>query len=520
MPLDGQTPLDAAGRLGSDSLSGSVLLLVALTVLQRGVGFFREIFSCRWLSPEQLGLWDMAFGFLMLAGPLAVLSLPGSFGRYVERYRQQGQLRVFLRRTATFCGLMAVPAVAGLVAARRGFAYLIFGTPQRSDLVVLLGASLLVIIAFNYLICLLTALRNIRLVSAMELSNSLLFAVLGLGLMALHSPTVESLIVAYALACLGTVVGGLTWLARAWPSFPKPAAPLPHRELWTRLLPFASWLMLINLLWNLFDVVDRYMIVHFAPGSPADVLAEVGNYRSSRVLPLLLSSVTVMIATAALPHWSHDWEAGHRLRVSDRLNLLLKVWAIVLTAGAVAIRLAAPLLFQVAFQRKFAGGLSVLPWTLTYCTWFGLTMIAQNYLWCAEKASRVGFVVLTGVIVNVVLNCLLLPRLGLLGAVLATTAANATALGLMVALARHFGFRVHSGTVTALLLPVCIPLPPWIAVLLLATCLLELVGSDHLLSADEKHELRSGAGQYWAKLAPRRWLPLPGVRGPAAVPGK
>ena len=34
----------------------------------------------------------------MLIAPLAVLGLPGSFNRYVEMYRQQGQLRSFLLR--------------------------------------------------------------------------------------------------------------------------------------------------------------------------------------------------------------------------------------------------------------------------------------------------------------------------------------------------------------------------------------------------------------------------------------
>ena len=131
---------------------------------------------------------------------------------------------------------------------------------------------------------------------------------------------------------------------------------MPHRELWARMLPLAGWTMVINLLWNLFDVVDRYMIVHLMPGPAAEALAEVGNYRSSRVLPLLLSSVTIMIAGALLPHLSHDWEAGRRRRVSDRLNLFLKIWAILLTAGAAAVLFIAPGLFRIGFQSKFSGG--------------------------------------------------------------------------------------------------------------------------------------------------------------------
>ena len=55
---------------------------------QRVIGFVRAILFCRWLDPDQLGLWDMAWGFLMLAAPLAVLSLPGTFGA-VEHFRQR-----------------------------------------------------------------------------------------------------------------------------------------------------------------------------------------------------------------------------------------------------------------------------------------------------------------------------------------------------------------------------------------------------------------------------------------------
>ena len=76
-----------------------MLILLALTVVQRLVGFVRAVLFCRWLDAEQLGLWDMAFSFLLLAAPLSVLAIPGAFGRYLEHYRQRGQLRTFLRRT-------------------------------------------------------------------------------------------------------------------------------------------------------------------------------------------------------------------------------------------------------------------------------------------------------------------------------------------------------------------------------------------------------------------------------------
>ena len=503
IPLDGPTPLDAAPQLASDTLAVGVVLLLLSTVMQRGVGFVREICFCRWLSAEQLGQWDMAFGFLMLAGPLLVMSLPGTFGRYVDRYRQTGQLRSFLCRTAAFCAALAVPSLLVILVCREGLSYLIFGSREHAGTVVLAALGLPAVIAFNFCTCLFTSLRNMRLVSLVELANSVFFGLFGIALLSRGHASAGAMVAAYGLACLLCVMGSLVWLAREWKRFPQVAVAMPHRELWSRLLPLAAWLMLINFLWNMFDVVDRYMIVHLAPGSAANALAEVGNYRSSRVLPLLLSSITMMIAGALLPHLSHDWEAGRRTRVSEQLNLFLKVWSLILTAGAAAVLFIAPLLFKVGFQSKFGDGLHVLPWTLTYCTWFGLSALLQTYLWCAEKASVASLVALLGVIVNVVLNLLLLPRLGLPGAVLATAAANGVVLFLMLGLSSRHGFRVHRGTVVGLLLPLSIPLGPWIVLLTLTAVVLDAVATDHYLSREEKQEIRAGAEKYLGKFGLR-----------------
>jgi polysaccharide transporter, PST family len=499
IPMDGPMPSDAAPVLAGDNLALGVALLLISTVLQRAVGFTREICFCRWLSPEQLGEWDMAFGFLMLGGPLLVLSLPGTFGRYADRYRRLGQLRSFLRRTAGFCAILALPAVLGIVFFRGWFSFLIFGSREHEGIVVLLSFGLLAIIGFNFFQCVFTSLRNMKLVSLIELSNSVFFGGLGIALLCLGHDSAGAMVLAYTGSCLLCVLGGLVWLARAWQSFPREAAHMPHRELWSRLLPLSAWILVNNLLWNLFDVADRYMIVHLLPGSPSQALAEVGNYRSSRVLPLLLSSITIMIASSLLPHLSHDWEAGQRQRVSDRLNLFLKVWAILLTAGAAVVLLVAPELFRIGFQSKFAGGLKVLPWTLTYCTWFGLCMLLQTYLWCAERAGVAGIVAFLGVMVNVALNLVWLPRMGLHGAVLATATANGAALLLMVALCSRYGFRLHRGTVIGLLLPVLISLGPAVVLLMLAIVVAEIIISDRYLTRTEKDEMAAGLSQYLGK---------------------
>jgi PST family polysaccharide transporter len=483
-------------ELRTDSLADSVLILLGLTVVQRLVGFCRAILFCRWLDPEQLGRWEMAFSFLLLAAPLAVLAVPGAFGRYVELYCRQGQLRTFLRRTVPVCAGLAAASLGLVLLGRRWFSQLIFGTPDHAGLVALLAVSLIAVVAHNFLIELFTALRNVRLVSAMQLASGLAFAVLGICLLLGWQRSAGSVVVAYGGACLVTAVLGFWWLRRVWRSAPRVAPPLTHRALWSKMMPFAGWMLLAAMMANLFAIADRYMIIHYSSLSPAEALSLVGQYHSSRVVPLLLVSIALMLGRMITPHLSSDWEAGRRDQVAARLALFLKLCGFALCGLAVAVLFAAPLLFGVAFRGKFAGGLAVLPWTLTYCIWFGLAMVAENYLWCAEKARLASVALLIGLVVNVGLNLLLLPRMGLLGAVLATTAANLVALVAVCAFNHALGFRVDRGTRVVLALPLAVCLGPWLALLVLIAVALEAARSQRLLSREEKRQLVEGLEQY------------------------
>ena len=188
------------------------------------VGFVRAMLFCRWLTPEQLGQWDMAFGFLMLAAPLSVLALSGAFGRYAEHYRQQGKLRTLIRRTAVFCGLLAIVAAAAMQLTRQWFAQLIFGSPDQGFLVVVLTGTLVTCVGFNYLTDLFTGLRSARLVAGLQMVNTLAFAVLSIAMLKTPYGGSASIVAAYGVACLFSVLWAMGPLRRIWRACPEAPA--------------------------------------------------------------------------------------------------------------------------------------------------------------------------------------------------------------------------------------------------------------------------------------------------------
>ncbi len=505
----------APANLRTDSLVDSVLLLLALTVVQRVIGFLRAILFCRLLSAEQLGEWDISFSFLMLAAPLSVLAMSGSFGRYVEYYRQQGQFQTLLRRTALWVGLLAVVAWAVLILGRDQFSSLIYGTTINAPVVILLAGSLVSVIGFHFMVDLFTGLRNARVLSGLQLLNGLAFAGFSLILLARGARTGGSMVIAYGAACLVSVLVALWPLRTAWQACPDRGEPLPSRALWAKLVPFAAWMWMGSFLANLFDVVDRYMIIHCPTFVADEALSQVGNYHSSRVVPLLLVSIAGLISTIVTPHLSHLWEQGRRHEVAAQLRLLLKLMAFLLTTGGTAVLIAAPLIFGFAFQNKFALGQSVLPWTLTYCTWFGLQGVAQNWLWCNEKTRLASVAMLAGLATNAGLNLMLLPRLGLHGAVLATAVGNVVVLLGICGCNRWLGLRLDRGTQVALLLPGAMALGPWAALTALAVVALLAVRGP-LLQEEEKRQLADGLRHYHQRL--REFFGASGVAGPTATP--
>ncbi len=425
----------------------SLMVVLIVNLIQRSVGFGRAVLFCRWLDPEQLGHWEMAIGFMMLAAPLIVLGLPGSFARYLEKYRTQGRLQLFLRRTASWTfGLTAISIVV-MAFNLPVLGKIVFGDATSTQLAAIVVGGLGIVVAHHFLEAVFAGLRLFRVVSTMHFVQSMAFAAFSLSLIVFFSPTAASLVLGYAAACLLSICGVLAWSFWRIEKRPDAADSVPHIEFWPPLMRFAIWIWVSNLLTNVFSVVDRYMILHYGNFTNDEALVQLGNYHTSMIVPVLLVSIANLIVGAMTPHLSHAWEESRQQEVNDRVNFGLKLMAIGMLIAGVGVLFFCPLLFNYAFANKFADGLAVLPWTLAGCVWFSLVLFSQTYVWCAEKSHRASIPLLVGLLSNVLLNILLMPSLGLLGAVVATGVA--TLLGYLTQLwVNHkLDMRIDFGTI-------------------------------------------------------------------------
>ena len=157
--------------------------------------------------------------------------------------------------------------------------------------------------------------------------------------------------------------------------------------------------------------------------------------------------------------------------------------------GSVCVLFAALLLFDLAWQGKYADGLALLPLALASCSWLGLLTVVQVYLWCAERATLGCVSLAIGLTLNIALNVALIPILGLSGAVIATTTSNFAVLLIVLALNRALGMHVQAATMVIALLPLSLLLGKWVAAAALVVMALAFLVDRRLLNQRERQLL-------------------------------
>lgn len=493
-------PVATAAR--GESLATGVVLMLVLNVVQRGVGFVRGLLFCRFLGDAALGQFSLANSFLLLAAPLVVLGLPGSFGRYIEYYRQRGQLQAYLRKLTFATALLTGLGVLLMTALAKPLSYWVFDTTDQYRLMMYSVATLGIVVAFNFINELLTALRLVRAVSWMQFANSIAFTVAGLGLLVCWENSAEAIMVGYAISCLVALIAVAPWFGELRAAYQQDAQPLATGDAWAKLLPFAWWIWLTNLVVNLSDMVDRLMILHVGGFDIHTAQAIVGQYHSSRVVPVLIATLGATFATIVLPHWSHDWERGLRSRVSQQLSLTTKLLMLLLAAGSLLVLAASPLLFDWLLAGKYSDGLAALPWALVGAIWFVGFVIAQNYLLCAEKAKLVTAASLLGVVANVALNLIALPW-GLPAIMAARALATLATVAVVFACAYRDGLKPSLGLMITFAAPLVVLLgAPLGAVVLLGLLVLDWRGR-WLFTEEEEQQLVGLVRRLWQRITER-----------------
>ena len=488
-----------------DTLLKSMVFLGAITLIQKSLGFFRSVFVCRALAPEEMGTWSMIFTLIETALPLFILSIPACFGRYFETFANKGQLHAFVRQS--FAMVLSVFAICsiGVILFQSTIAKYVFGSPELTNYVIMALIAVIPFGLFGVGCQMLTALRVSRLSTVGNFIYGFLFTTIAVTLLWVWNASAISMFIAFLTAHLLALAWVGKKLFQTLNSLPKDTTSLKFISTWKMLTPIIFVFWISDFLTNFFFSVDRFMLINLTSDSAMPVLAQIGNYESAHVIPYLFATVTALAARTLLPYLSRDWESKDFDNVHFQVNLSIKIAVLILVTGGLCFLPASNLIFETLFQGKYTAGESIVSYVLFFYVGNAICYLLMNYFWCRQKGGVATVAMLLSLIVNIAANSFLISSMGIAGAAIGTVIAISFQVICLYLLAIKYELKPDYRMITVLALPTMILLGKdyWAGGLIaLFVCL--AIGL--IFTRKEREVLSAAAKNAVAKIIPNRKL--------------
>ena len=401
--------------LGATLVRGSSGFFL-INVVSMGLSFLTAIILARLLGTEHFGIYTYALVWIQVLSLLSQLGFKNSLVRFMPAYMVKEQwslLRGLLMKSTQYV-LTASLLLAGSAALVIWRLQDALGAAQTTTL--WLSLALLPVVSLASLRA--ASLRALKLIIKSGVNDSLLrpavflLAVVALAYFSRSPLLAQHVMVLNLFAALVAFVTGTVWLVRAFPPQLRGAtASFAHSEWLSVSLP----MFLIAGMNLLAKQTDILMIGAYL--GPEETAIYAVAARVAGLVMFGLGAVDAMIA----PMICELYSAGKHQELQRIVTLATRgVFAFTAAAGAGLILLG-PYLLGI-FGKDF--GMSYVPMVILIGGMMvnGMTGPA-GFLMTMTKHQREASLILTvSALLNVVLNVLLIPRLGLVGAAVATAA--------------------------------------------------------------------------------------------------
>ena len=201
-----------------------------------------------------------------------------------------------------------------------------------------------------------------------------------------------------------------------------------NKGILVELLRFGLPLLVANVTYWTVNTSNRYFLNYFCG------LESVGQFAIATKLPMMIVTIFTLLSTVFLSNTSRLFDDGNIDRVSYWFTKMVKVFVSLGTSGAVFLIMAHRSVTLIVAQPEY-----LFPhidefyfWTCAGSLSFGVFQIVSKVFDLEKKVKQISTIWTSILIVNVVLNFILIPTYGILGAGWAMTATFV--LGLLFAL--------------------------------------------------------------------------------------
>jgi len=395
-----------AWNIGSTLVTRVGVLLIAL---------LSSVVLARTLGPEGRGMFALILLLPTLATSLGLLGFEQANAVYAGL--APGSRGVLVWQSA------AVAVGVGGTAAGIGMAYFLAGAPgfealagAPPALVLLLLATIPARLIVDYWGAIIRGMNRIHLINAVEIGTRV---VMFLGVVILvwgFDLGVTGAAWSDAAGCIGAavVLGILLGSVGAW------CKPAWDSALWRRVAAFALAMHAGTIAGYLNYRVDEFIVAAMLP------IEQLGLYAIAVALVERIWIIPGSVANALLPHLTNRRDADAAISAAICRHVVL--WT---GAGCVFVFVVADPLVRTLYSSSFSGAVAPLRWLLPgiFTLSIGRVLIAE--LLARERPRYIVWASAAAVVANVIGNIVLVPRMGISGASLASSVSYSIMSGMV-----------------------------------------------------------------------------------------
>ncbi|NTV52551.1 MAG: oligosaccharide flippase family protein [Candidatus Firestonebacteria bacterium] len=481
-----------------ESIAKSAVIVVVYSLVERAIMMGRGVVFARVLGPAEYGVFSLALSFFSVAVAMAKLGVPSCFTRYITQYEHKGTLRDFIRRTYRLVAFGAVGVGLGFVLFASRIAQWTYGSTTYATVVVICGLIVIPAVFYESLDSTFTGLRSFKLQSLLKFTHFLIFTVLGL-ILVIYFRTAVPLLTAYFFATLAVAVffGGL--LKKHLAEENGQHGVIAEQGFYKKIFAFSAAYFFSPVIFILFSYTDRWMLVRLTD------IQQVGIYSAATKFSELIYAFGVIAGNVLCPNLSGLWEEGKRQKVIHLLNMSVKVNTLLLLVGAAALYLLKDQIVPWFYGDKYLHALPIIGAILIFGIYQTINATLSGFARLIEKTYIMPIVHALGLMCNLVLTYLLIPKYGILGAAVASAISSALISVVLFVWFHKEGLTVSLSMMIVCTLPLLLLLSKvWVFLIILVLVVLAMK-TNWVMDDAERAMLLS----QWGKVRTKFFAPKP-----------
>ena len=382
------------------------------SIVVLGLHFFQKPIMARYLGPDGLGLFSLAIMIAGIIELIATFGIDGALTKYVAEHKEhEGKVSSLV--SSAFLTILIIGVITGLAlfVCSNIFAST-FNMPRLSLLLRIYAVVFPFSLTYAIIISFFNGLREMKyyaftvlLQASLALIFILVLLFVGLG--------VEGAMLGTVFAIIGTVVVA-TVIMKKFMHFTF----LNYKKNTKKLASFGSRLVGANMIGQIYYYIDILMLGYFLTST------EVGYYTVAVSLSRFFWLVPRAIGTVAFPAISEYWAKDNHHAINRLVAKSTKYSACILVFAGMSVIFFAKDIITFLFTPEFLP--AVLPLTILVIGTV-ISGVLRSISGIFASVGKVNLTVKISAIAatgDVLLNIILIPLYGIIGAAVATTAAS------------------------------------------------------------------------------------------------